>query len=145
MDELGIEILKGKLDYILELTKELNEDLRVYRRNDGCLKVDEEKLQKLNDEVERFCMNITYSLSRCKNTDLKEEMREMRFEGKRIQNIKNPQILEEKFEHLKNKWKDFLKDTLEIRKALKTQEKVDIEEKPKIEITKRVIDPDNEE
>lgn len=145
MDESGIEILKGKLDYILELTKELNEDLRVYRRNDGCLKVDEEKLQKLNDEVERFCKNITYSLSRCKNTDLKEEMREMRFEGKRIQNIKNPQILEEKFEHLKNKWKDFLKDTLELRKALKTQEEVDIEEKPKIEITKRVIDPDNEE
>lgn len=145
MDESGIEILKGKLDYILELTKELNEDLRVYRRNNGCLKVDEEKLQKLNDEVERFCKNITYSLSRCKNTDLKEEMREMRFEGKRIQNIKNPQILEEKFEHLKNKWKDFLKDTLELRKALKTQEEVDIEEKPKIEITKRVIDPDNEE
>lgn len=57
-----IEILKSKLDYIIELTKELNEDLKEYKRNEGRLPEDEEKLQKLNNEIEKFCMNISQNL-----------------------------------------------------------------------------------
>ena len=43
---MGIEILKSKLDYIIELTKELNEDLKEYRRNEGRIPEDEEKTTK---------------------------------------------------------------------------------------------------
>ena len=142
---MGIEILKSKLDYIIELTKELNEDLKEYRRNEGRIPEDEEKLQKLNNEIEKFCMNISQNLWRCKNKDLKDKMRDIRFDVRRIQNIKNPQILEKEFEDFKIQWKKFLKDTIEIRKGLKTQEEVNLEEKPKIKLEERIIDPDNEE
>lgn len=70
-------------------------------------------------------------------------MRDIRFDVRRIQNIKNPQILEKEFEDFKIQWKKFLKDTIDIRKGLKTQEEVCVEEKPKIE--ERIVDPDNEE
>lgn len=140
-----IEILKSKLDYIIELMKELNEDLKEYRRNEGRLPEDEEKLQKLNNEIERFCMNISQNSWRCKNRDLKDKMKEIRFDVRRIQNIRNPQLLEKEFEDFKIQWKKFLKETIDIRKGLVTENKVNAEEVQKIKLEERIIDPESEE
>lgn len=133
---MGFEIIESKFDYIIQLTKQLNEDLKEYIRNEGRLPEEEEKLQKLNNEIERFCKNISQNLCRYKNKDLKDKMKDMRLEGRKIQIIRNPQIVEEKFENLKIQWKEFLKDTKDIRKGLKTQEE-------QVNIEKRVIDTEN--